>query len=243
MNTTLKTLLLFLSLGGVIFIFYIFQASHQNPKYRTEKISEIDNKIEKTIKTTYDEANLESHIHFEIFRKAMIGFYHIEDLKFRDRIVIIDYSKPSTEERFYVVDLENKKLLYECWVAHGINSGEDYATLFSNVQNSKTSSLGLFLTAETYQGKNGFSLRLDGVEKGINHNARKRDIVIHGADYVSGEFIHKEGRLGKSWGCPALPNTLSDEIIKAISGGRCLFIFANDELYFSDSHYTIKNNS
>jgi len=139
-----------------------------------------------------------------------------------------------------VIDLERKVLLYKCYVAHGKNTGDNYANSFSNQSGSSESSLGFFITAETYFGKNGYSLSLDGIETGINDNARKRSIVIHGADYVSIEFINKYGRLGRSWGCPALPVGLSKEIIDCIANGSCLFIYGNDDEYLRKSIY-IKN--
>jgi len=158
---------------------------------------------------------------------AMQGYNHMEHLKKKNLLTIIDFSKPSTEKRFLVIDLEHKQLVYHCLVAHGKNSGENRAISFSNQARSLKSSLGFFMTAETYSGKHGYSLRLDGLEKNINDNARSRDIVIHGADYVSQPFIKKQGRLGRSWGCPALPIELSKEIIDMISGGSCLFIYGN----------------
>ena len=211
--------------------------------YRVEDIKAVDETTEDKIIETYNEADLQQHFPFALFRIAMIGFYNIKDLKISDRITIIDYSKPSTEERFYVVDLDKKELLYKCLVAHGRNTGNNLASNFSNEPNSKKSSLGLFITAETYQGKHGYSLKLDGIEKDINNNARKRAIVIHGADYVSKEFIKKHGRLGRSWGCPALPEVLSQEIIESISGGRCLFIYGNDDEYLNKSKYILKKEN
>ena len=152
-------------------------------------------------------------------------------------ITIIDYTKPSTEKRFYLINLEQKVLLYHCYVAHGKNSGENYAKSFSNQSGSLASCSGFFITAGIYYGKHGYSLSLDGIEKGINDNARKRSIVIHGADYVSQEFINKYGRLGRSWGCPALPVDLSKEIIDCIANGSCLFIYGNDTAYFKNSKF------
>ena len=229
-----------MSLVLVFFIYCYYNPSSQNQSYRTKNVSAVDQITENKIYNLYREAELEPQLPFALFRSAMIGFYNMEELNFFDIITIIDYSKPSTAKRFYVIDLEKKKLLYKSCVAHGKNSGEDLARDFSNVQDSKKSSLGFFLTAETYQGKNGYSLRLDGIEKGINHNARKRAIVIHGADYVSNTFIQREGRLGRSWGCPALPGEKSEEIINAISGGRGLFIYGNDEYYRNHSKYIPK---
>ncbi len=161
----------------------------------------------------------------------MTGMRKIKDLQNKKLITIIDFSKPSTQERFFVIDLENKLILYRSLVAHGRNSGENIADSFSNDSKSLKSCLGFFLTAETYTGKNGYSLKLDGLEPGINDNARRRTIVIHGADYVSASFAQQYGRLGRSWGCPVLPIDNSKEIIDKISNGSCLFIYGSDPEY------------
>ena len=145
------------------------------------------------------ECRLDQEISFKVFNIAITGYHQINNLNKRSIISIIDFSKPSTEKRFFVIDLENKKLIYKCFVAHGKNSGENYPKSFSNKPESLKSSLGFFLTAETFSGDHGYSLRLNGLEKGINDNARVREIVIHGAEYVSEEFIKKYGRLGRSW--------------------------------------------
>jgi hypothetical protein len=122
-------------------------------------------------------------------------------------------------------------------VAHGKNSGENFAESFSNVPESLMSSPGFFITAETYTGKHGYSLRVDGLEKGINDNARVREIVIHGADYVSDDYIKKYGRLGRSWGCPALPAALSNKIIDKIKEGTCLFVYSTDKNYNKNTEF------
>jgi hypothetical protein len=179
-------------------------------------------------------------ISIEVFNTAILGYCQIDHLNKKDIITIIDFTKPSTEKRFYVIDLINKQLIYRCFVAHGKNSGDNYAKKFSNLSGSLESSLGFFLTAETYSGEHGFSLRLEGLEKGINDNARAREIVIHGAEYVSEEFIKKYGRLGRSWGCPALPVDVSKEIIDQISGGSCLFIYADNKYYKENSDFLNK---
>lgn len=165
----------------------------------------------------------------------MTGFEKVTGLKNKKIITIIDFSKPSVQERFFVIDLDNKQVLYKTLVAHGKNSGENDAESFSNDSKSLKSCLGFFLTAETYIGKHGYSLRLDGLEPGINDNARNRTIVIHGADYVSKVFANQHGRLGRSWGCPALPINFSKEIIDKISNGSCLFIFADNHEYLKVS--------
>ncbi|MCP4439053.1 MAG: murein L,D-transpeptidase catalytic domain family protein [Aureispira sp.] len=217
----------------------LFAACSSN-SYRTENVQQPNEEIEYKIKSIYANSKLSKHLSFELFRLAMIGFYNIENLKKRDKLVIIDFSKPSTAERFYLIDLETEKLLYKCLVAHGKNSGGNLPTVFSNVPQSKKSSLGFYLTAETYSGKHGYSLRLDGIEKDFNHNARERAIVVHSANYVSQKYIQKNKRLGRSWGCPALPKELSEEIINEISDGRCIFIYAKDEDYLNNSKYILR---
>ncbi len=183
------------------------------------------------------DCRLKEVVSFEVFNTAILGYHKIENLNKKNIVTLIDFSKPSTEKRFFVIDIEKKQLIYKCFVAHGKNSGDNFAKSFSNQSESLKSSLGFYLTAETYYGDHGYSLRLDGLEKGINDNARAREIVIHGADYVSEEFIKKYGRLGRSWGCPALPVELSKEIIDKISGGSCLFIYYDDKYYKENSQY------
>jgi hypothetical protein len=183
----------------------------------------------------YQECRLGTILSFDVFRSAMKGMEKINELKNKKIITIIDFSKPSTEERFFVIDLGEKKILYRSLVAHGKNSGENRADSFSNDAESLKSCLGFFVTEETYNGKHGYSLKLDGLEPGINDNARQRTIVIHGADYVSAHYAREHGRLGRSWGCPALPLANSKEIIDHIPKGSCLFIYANDPEYLKTS--------
>ncbi len=140
-------------------------------------------------------------------------------------ITIIDFSKSSAEERFFIIDVKNEKLLYHLLVAHGMGSGEVYPQKFSNRPHSHMSSLGAYCTSTAYIGRNGYSLRLDGLEEGVNDNARKRAIVIHGADYVNKGYIQANGRLGRSFGCPAIPVNKTKEVIDLIKGGSCLFIY------------------
>jgi hypothetical protein len=144
-----------------------------------------------------------------------------------DVLTVIDYSLPSTEPRLWVLDLERGKVLYHELVAHGRGSGANYATSFSNEPNSLQTSLGLFLTGATYQGGNGYSLRLRGLDKGVNDLAEARAIVMHGAWYVSPEQARSLGRLGRSWGCPALSESVAPEVIDAIKGGTFLFSYAS----------------
>jgi hypothetical protein len=158
-------------------------------------------------------------------------------------ITIIDFSLQSDRERLWVIDLNKGKVLFHCLVSHGRNSGELKAESFSNIPGSYESSPGFYVTGETYIGKHGLSLLLDGLESGINDKARARAIVIHGADYVSDDFIRSHGRLGRSLGCPAVPVELSEDIIKTIKGGSCLFIYAPHPSYGSNSQIISKINS
>lgn len=185
---------------------------------------------------------LQKLISFDVFNTAIMGLDKIKGPVRKNIITIIDFSKPSTESRFFVIDIESKHVLYNCLVAHGKNTGENYAEVFSNDAGSLMSSPGFYITAETYTGNHGYSLRLDGLEKGINDNARAREIVIHGADYVSGDYIKKYGRLGRSWGCPALPQALYKDIIDKIREGTCLFIYSTDSTYNRNTVF-LRNSS
>lgn len=148
---------------------------------------------------------------------------------------VIDYSLPSTEPRLWVFDLARKALLYQELVAHGRGSGQDQATRFSNTEGSHMSSLGAFQTQETYVGRNGYSLRLRGLEPGINDQARERAIVIHGADYVSEGFALQQGRLGRSLGCPAVRSEVARPLIDTIANGSFLFVHYPDPSWLEDS--------
>jgi hypothetical protein len=171
----------------------------------------------------------------EIFELAYIGWEKLDSNLKSPVLTIIDFSLPSTERRLWIIDLKSKSILLNSVVAHGRNSGELLASKFSNNPESYQSSLGFYKTGETYQGKHGYSLRLDGLEKGINDQARNRAIVIHGADYASEAFAKINGRLGRSLGCPALPTELSTKAIDLIKDGSLIFIFGNDENYQKQS--------
>lgn len=144
------------------------------------------------------------------------------------RLAVIDYSRPSTEVRLWVFDVDAGRLLHAEHVAHGRGSGGNVPTVFSDVEGSYQSSLGLFATAETYTGQNGYSLRLDGLEPGINGRARERLIVMHGADYVDPAQGLRQGRLGRSWGCPAVRREVAQAVIDDLKDGHLLFVYADD---------------
>ncbi len=152
-------------------------------------------------------------------------------------LTVIDYSRPSTEPRLWVLDRATGKVLWHELVAHGQGTGDNYATSFSNLEGSHQSSLGLFLTENTYEGSNGYSLRLRGLEPGVNDRAEERAIVIHGAPYVSEEFVKKNGRLGRSWGCPALRPEIAHQVIDKIQGGSLVFAYYPDRSWLGSSRY------
>ncbi len=151
------------------------------------------------------------------------------------RLGVIDYARPSTEVRLWVFDVAAARLLHAEHVAHGRGSGGDLPTAFSDDEGSHQSSLGLFAMAETYTGENGYSLRMDGLEPGINGQARKRLIVMHGADYVDPAQARRQGRLGRSWGCPAVRSAVARAVIDDLKDGQLLFVHADDAAWQRDS--------
>jgi hypothetical protein len=154
-----------------------------------------------------------------------------------ETLTVIDYSKPSTNDRLWVFDLETRALLYEELVAHGQGSGEGLASKFSNEDGSHQTSIGLYATGDTYVGSNGYSLRLRGLDKGFNDNAFDRAIVMHGAPYVSEAFARANGRLGRSWGCPALDELVAREIIDTVKGSGLLFAYYPDQSWLKSSKF------
>jgi hypothetical protein len=152
-------------------------------------------------------------------------------------VTIIDYGRTSLEPRLWVVDIKTGAALVQEYVAHGRNSGENRTTSFSNAMNSHQSSLGLFVTAETYKGANGYSMRMDGLVPGVNDAARDRAIVMHGAPYVNPETGAKQGRLGRSWGCPALRSAVAQGVIDLIKGGNFVFAWHPDKDWVGASPY------
>lgn len=164
---------------------------------------------------------------------ALQGYEKLENELKKPILTVIDFSLPSTEKRLWIIDLERKEILLNTVVAHGRNSGMLMAEKFSNQPESNQSSLGFYKTAESYSGKHGYSLRLDGLEKGVNDQARNRAIVIHGADYAREAVAKMSGRLGRSLGCPAVPTELSAQVIDLVKEGSLLFIYAEDSKYLS----------
>ncbi len=189
----------------------------------------------------YEELEGDNKPDLALFEKAYLGYI---DLKLngqlnpnKEILTIIDFRRSSNEKRMWVIDLKTKKILHHTYVAHGENSGKEYAVSFSNQENSHKSSLGFYLTKETYYGKNGLSLRLEGLERKFNSNARKRYIVLHGADYANPNYIKENGILGNSEGCPAIPMEIHKPIIELTKNGTCLFIYYPNINYLEESNY------
>lgn len=224
------------------FAFFCFLlVSFPRPAFNNTALEKItksnDELLNNYIDFFFDGIN-DSSLNKEAFTLALKGFFNLktEEKLINDTVLsIIDYSLSSTVPRFFLIDLKNCELISKSLVSHGKNSGEEFALRFSNEINSYKSPIGFFITAETYQGIHGNSLRLDGIEENINHNSRKRDIVIHGAAYSDENTINELGYLGRSLGCPALPINNSENIIEKIKECSCLFI------YYPDSNY-VKNS-
>jgi hypothetical protein len=189
----------------------------------------------------YDSLQLESKgLSRYAYNHALCGMRQLAaagKLKNDGIISIADFSLPSASKRLFIIDLENKKLLFHTFVSHGRGSGTATATVFSNQPESYKSSLGFYTTGVTYNGHHGYSLRLNGEEKGINDNALARGIVMHAAAYVNEALVRSQGYIGRSQGCPAVPEALHKDIIATIKDGTCLFIYSNDKNYAAHTSF------
>lgn len=176
-----------------------------------------------------------SHTVFELAMKGFDKLMRAGNISTDSILTIVDFSKSSREKRMVVIDLKNQDVLFHTVVAHGRNTGAEYANSFSNQPRSHKSSLGFYITRGTYQGSNGYSLKLDGVERGFNDLAMARAIVMHAADYANEEVIMHKGYLGRSYGCPAVPQRLNKPIIDRIKNGNVLFLYYPDSKYLNHS--------
>lgn len=195
-----------------------------NPTGTSIVLTETTKPTDRT-RALYEKLKLNKKLDYRIFKLAMNGL-EIINPPLKNYLAIVDFTKDSTKKRFFLIDLVNEKLVYYELVAHGRNSGEVSTKSFSNEVDSHKSSLGFYVTAESYFGSNGYSLRLDGLDKGLNDRARERAIVLHGAPYVSESYISETGRLGRSWGCPAVKDEIAKDIIDKLKGGNLLFQYA-----------------
>ncbi|MDT0641690.1 murein L,D-transpeptidase catalytic domain family protein [Zunongwangia sp. F363] len=203
----------------------------------SRKAESFEEKVSSTYKTFV--ANNTSMPAPDVFEEGMKGYYKLqeEDAVTKKILTIIDFDLSSRKKRMWILDMKNQKVLFNTYTSHGKNTGGEFASKFSNTPNSLQSSLGFYVTGETYYGKNGLSLFIDGKEKGFNSNARKRYVVIHGADYATQAFIKKYGRLGRSYGCPAVPNKLAKELINTIKGESVVYIHKSSKNYRENSAY------
>ena len=230
-----------IALIAVSFAFTTIDSNSKN--YNTaEKVLAVTDEtvtIEEEIKTLYNtfSTNNISVPSLQSFRNGMIGYYKLADqnLLNKEILTIIDFSLSSTQKRMWVLDMANNKVLFHTVVAHGKNTGGEFATNFSNTVNSLQSSLGFYVTGETYIGGNGLSMFIDGMEEEFNSKARERYVVVHGADYANPESISKLGRLGRSYGCPAVPTALTKDIIETIKDKSVLYIHSENKNYLENS--------
>ena len=180
----------------------------------------------------------------EVFNKAMHGYLNLKNAgklnTAAEMLTVCDLTRSSAENRMWIIDLAKKKVVYNTYVAHGQGSGDEFATAFSNNNDSHQTSLGFYVTGDTYQGEHGTSLRLNGMDNGFNNAAFDRGIVVHGAAYVCDQYAKNNQRIGRSWGCPAVPSALSLPIINTIKGGTCLFIFYPNKAYLQTAYWMNK---
>ncbi|MBT8296100.1 MAG: murein L,D-transpeptidase catalytic domain family protein [Gramella sp.] len=237
-----------LTVVGVLIFSFAFSSTAENHNPKNPEITE-KLPVEIEIKKSFEEKVLELYESFSVrnatmpqlsvFEKAISGYMKLDEAGkvSNPLLTVIDFNLSSTKKRMWILNMDTRDVIFNTYVAHGRNTGLEFAKNFSNKQNSHQSSLGFYVTGETYYGKNGLSLFIDGMEKEFNSNARARYVVIHGADYAEPSFINRVGRLGRSYGCPAVPNKIAKELIHKIKGKSVLYIHKNDENYFSSSDY------
>jgi len=216
----------------IVFLLFAFTGNLINtPKniVKREIVSVVKSDMDTKIETVYSALQTNQ---FELpnqvcFGEALKGFYALKEkgIVKSNILTLVDFSLSSNVKRLWIIDLSSNMVILQTLVAHGRNTGEEFANNFSNRSESFKSSLGFYVTGEVYKGKHGISLKLDGLEKGLNDNARNRAVVLHGADYVSESFIKNHKRLGRSQGCPAVPVKFASEIITMIKGQSCLYIY------------------
>ena len=202
-------------------------------------------RTDKYIRYVYDNIRFPKmkKVKYEVFKNGFYGYLNLIEagkINAGATLTLCDFTLSSNEKRLWVIDIKNRKALFHSLVAHGMGTGEEFAVHFSNTPDSHQSSLGFYVTQETYTGNNGYSLKLEGVDGAFNNKAYERAVVIHGADYVSEEFARANQRLGRSHGCPALPQELAPKVIDRIKNGHCLFIYHSSKEYLRNS-YWLKN--
>lgn len=253
MNKSLKKFFIFLSPLFIFLIHLLFVFAKTKPHNQpVDGVSSVPSKYNVTGDPGEEVPNSNKPAVYDSLRLNSLGLskqafdYAIKGFKFlrsmgklsNDTIIsIVDFSLSSSKKRLFVIDIKNYRVLYNTYVAHGRNSGDEYAREFSNDPESFKSSLGFYVTQGTYKGEHGFSLHLEGEEKGINDNAYSRSIVMHCASYVNEKYIRSKGYIGRSLGCPALPQKVYRPIIDRIKNGTCLFLYSPDAYYLSHSMF------
>lgn len=233
--------ILLLTLGSLLFMYAVPAASpKERDLHASMPMTAPDSPaVVHAFDSLYEQLNLDSlEMSHAAYMYALEGLGRLQqngELKNDSVLTVIDFSLPSYKKRLFVIDLNSGELLFNTYVSHGRNSGAAMAKSFSNKLNSYKSSPGFYITGNTYYGEHGYSLRLEGKEKGINDNAFSRAIVMHPADYVSNYSIKVKGYLGRSLGCPAIPTAVHKPLINAIKDGSCLFIYSPDSNYISRS--------
>ena len=236
----LSVMVLFLGFTQEITMQYIEDSIHETESFEcdiSKEKSSIDNDWEQFVHSNY-ECLADTTLAYQAFYNGLKGYYSLKErglLKQDGILTIVDFSQHSSKERMYLIDMNSFEVIKKSLCSHGKNTGSGIATQFSNTNGSLQSSLGFFLTAETYSGKFDYAMRLDGLED-VNSRARERGIVVHGADYATPSFLERNGGvLGRSYGCPALPKDDATEIIDEIKEGSCFFIYSNDMNYLETS--------
>lgn len=243
MNKSLKKLSIFVTPIAIFFIHlvFVFATTPVAVKPITSVTGLNSEPVTPNKISVYDSLQLNSMgLSKQAFDCALKGFNSLKlmgKISNDSLIAIVDFSLSSSKKRLFVIDIKNYKILFNTYVAHGRNSGAEYAKEFSNNPESFKSSLGFYVTGNTYKGEHGFSLHLEGEEKGINDNAYSRSIVMHCAPYVAENIIKEKGYIGRSLGCPALPRAIYKPIINKIKNGTCLFLYSPDSYYLSHSRF------
>ncbi|CAL65400.1 murein L,D-transpeptidase catalytic domain family protein [Christiangramia forsetii] len=237
-----------LTVVGVLIFSFAFSSTTEINNSKESKVApELSNEIEvkkslkEKIADLYETFSVKNSTmpNLSVFEKAISGYNKLDESGkvSNPLLTVIDFNLSSKKKRMWILNMDTQEVVFNTYVAHGKNTGAEFAKNFSNKVNSHQSSLGFYVTGETYYGKNGLSLFIDGMEKGFNSKARERYVVIHGADYAEPDFIKRIGRLGRSYGCPAVPNKIAKELIHKIKGKSVVYIHKSDESYIQNSEF------
>ena len=237
-----------LTVVGVLIFSFAFSSTAEIDNSKNSNITEempvaveVKKSFEEKVSEMYETFTLKNSTmpQLSVFEKAISGYIKLDEAGkvSNPLLTVVDFNLSSKKKRMWILNMDTQEVIFNTYVAHGKNTGGEFATNFSNTPNSLQSSLGFYVTGETYYGKNGLSLFIDGMEKDFNSKARERYVVIHGADYAEPSFIKRIGRLGRSYGCPAVPNKIAKELINKIKGKSVVYIHKNNENYLSNSEF------